>query len=153
MSTDRNKAVVRRYFEEGRNQGAVEVVDEVFASEFIRHSRHGSQPGFPAEQKHLIVQWRAAFPDYKDTIIALVAEGEWVAVHLLFSGTHTGVFEWGGLGPWAPTGQSMQCWEFFLYRVLGDKIVEMRALWDRLDFVQQLGLGSVPPPSSTVDTP
>ena len=32
MSIDRNKAVVRRYFEEGRNQGAVEVVDEVFAS-------------------------------------------------------------------------------------------------------------------------
>ncbi|HEV8575431.1 MAG TPA: ester cyclase [Dehalococcoidia bacterium] len=152
MSTERNKAVVRRYFEEARNTGALDVVDEIFASEFIRHSRRGSQPGFPAEQKRVIVQWRAAFPDYRDTVVSLVAEGDWVAAHIMFSGTHTGVFEFGGLGPWAPTGKSMQCWEFFLYRLADEKIVEMRALWDRLDFVQQLGLGGVAAPSSALRT-
>ena len=47
----------------------------------------------------MIVQWHAAFPDYRDTILSLVAEGDWVAVHVLFSGTHTGVFEYAGLGP------------------------------------------------------
>jgi len=41
-------------------------------------------------------------------------------------------------------------WEFFLFRLAGDKIVEISALWDRLDFVEQLGLGTAPAPSSPV---
>lgn len=150
MSTDENKRVVRRYFEEARNKGALHVVDEIFAREFLRHTRRGSQPGSPEDQKRVIVQWRAAFPDYLDTILSLVAEGDWVAVQVLFSGTHTGIFEFGGLGPWAPTGKAMRCWEFFLYRLANEKIVEMSALWDRLDFVEQLGLGGVAAPSSPV---
>jgi predicted ester cyclase len=150
MSADENKAVVRRYFEEARNKGALQVVDEIFASGFIRHTRRGSQPDSPEDQKRVIVQWRAAFPAYRDTVLSLVAEDDWVAAQVLFSGTHTGVFEFRGLGPWAPTGRPMRCWEFFLYRLAGGKIVETSALWDRLDFVEQLGLGSASPPSSPV---
>jgi len=153
IASDENKAVVRRYFEEARNKGALHVVDEIFASEFIRHTRRGgSQPGTPEDQKRIIVQWRAAFPDYRDTVLSLVAEGDWVVAQVLFSGTHTGLFESGGLGPWAPTGRPMQCLEFFLYRLAGGKIVEACALWDRLDFADQLGLGGVSPPPSTVRT-
>src|SRR5438132_9227994 len=146
MATKENKTVVRRYFEEARNKCDLHVVDEIFARDFLRHTRRGSQPSSLEAQKQIIVQWRAAFPDYKDTILSLVAEGDWVVAHVMFSGTHTGVFESGTLGPWAPTGRSMQCWEFFLYRVVGGKIVEVSALWDRLDFLEQLGLGGASSP-------
>jgi hypothetical protein len=44
----------------------------------------------------------------------------------------------------------MQAWEFFLFRLVGGKIVELSALWDRLDFVEQLGLGAAPAPSAPV---
>ncbi len=152
MSTEQNKAVIRRYFEEARTKGDLGVVDEIFASEFIRHTRSGTQPGTHENQKRIIVQWRTAFPDYRDTVLSLVAEGDWVAAQVLFSGTHTGVFEYDfkGIGPWAPTGRSMQVWEFFLYRLAGGKIVEASATWDRADFMEQLGLGAEPAPSSSV---
>ena len=142
--SEENKAVIRRYFEEARNKGDLGVVDEIFSSEFIRHTRRGSRAGSLDAQKDIIVRWRTAFPDYQDTVLSLVAEGDWVAAHVMFSGTHTGVFEFRGLGPWAPTGRSMQAWEFFLYRLSGGKIIEVSALWDQGDFVEQLGLGGAP---------
>jgi predicted ester cyclase len=142
MSADKNTAIIRRYFEEVRTKGELGVIDEIFADEFIRHTLRGTQTGTPESQKHTITQWRTAFPDYRDTILALVAEGDRVAAHVLFSGTHTGVFEYGELGPWAPTGRSMQCWEFFVYRLADGKIVEQSALWDKLSFQEQLGHGA-----------
>ena len=133
MSTKR----IRRYFEEARNKGDLGVV-EGSPSDFIRHRRQGSQAGTLEAQKDIIVRWRVAFPDYRDTVLSLVAEGNWVAAQVLFNGTHTGVFEFGGLGPWATTGRSMQVWEFFLYRLAHGKIVENCVLWDRRDFMVQL---------------
>ncbi|PKB71632.1 MAG: hypothetical protein BZY87_04525 [SAR202 cluster bacterium Io17-Chloro-G6] len=149
MSTEENKAVVRRYFEEARNKGDLGVVEEIFASEYIRKTRRGPQPGTHEGQKEIIVRWRAAFPDYKDVVLSLVAEDDYVAAQVLFSGTHTGVFEFGGLGPWAPTGEHMGVLEFFLYRLADRKIVETSAVWDRFDFVEQLGLGTTPAPTLT----
>ena len=153
MSTEGNKAVIRRYFEEARNKGDLGVVDEIFASEFIRQTRRGAQPGIPEGQQRFIVQWRAAFPDYRDTVLALIAEEDWVVAHILFSGTHTGVFESGGLGPYAPTGRPVQGWEFFLYRLAGGKIIEVSALWDRCDLLAQLGFGAALAPASPFGTP
>lgn len=74
MSTKR----IRRYFEEARNKGDLGVV-EGSPSDFIRHRRQGSQAGTLEAQKDIIVRWRVAFPDYRDTVLSLVAEGNWVA--------------------------------------------------------------------------
>jgi predicted ester cyclase len=150
MSTKENKVIIRRFFEEFRTRGELGALNEIFSSEFILQTRRGPRPGPREFLTRMVEQWFTAFPDYQDTILSLVAEGDWVAAHVLFSGTHTGVFEYGGLGPWAPTGKPIQAWEFFLFRLVDGKIVEISALWDRLDFVEQLGLGSAPAPSSAV---
>ena len=88
MSLEENKAVVRRYFEEVRSQGRLEVVDEIFAADAIRHTINGPQSAVPERQKLVVSQWRAAFPDYRDTILTLVAEGDQVVAHVMFTGTH-----------------------------------------------------------------
>src|SRR5581483_5722873 len=65
MSTERNKTIVRRYWEEVWNQGNFAVMDELLASDFDRHPTpsdadfgHG-----PAGQKQLVGMYRTAFPD------------------------------------------------------------------------------------------
>ncbi len=140
MSVEENKAVIRRYFDEVRSQGHLEVVDEIFSADAIRHTINGPQQAVPERQKRVVSQWRTAFPDYKDTILSLVAEGDQVVAHIMFTGTHTGIFEYESLGPWAPTGKLIKCWEFFRYRLADGKIIEASALWDRRDFIRQLGV-------------
>ena len=141
MSKERNKAIVQRYFE-ARTNGDLDAVDEIFASSFVRHTPSGSKLGVPEDQKRVIREWRMAFPDYRDTIISLVAENDLVVAHVLFSGTHTGMFEYTlkGLGPWSPTGKSIQMWEMFVYRLKSGKIVEVSSLWDRLELIDALGV-------------
>ena len=80
MSTEENKAIVRRYFEEARSQGDLGVVDEICASQFIRRTRRGEYPGTPEIQKQVIVDWRTAFPDYLDTVLSMVANDRATAV-------------------------------------------------------------------------
>src|SRR5713101_1600985 len=144
MSLVENKAVVGRYFEAARSNGDLTVVDEIYAHEFDVRTLDGPRKAGPARQKDAITRWRRAFPDYRDTVVEMVAEGDRVAVQVVFSGTHTGLFEYESMGPWAPTGRSVRCWEFFVYRVIDGRIVEVSAVWDRLDFMRQLGIASAP---------
>jgi predicted ester cyclase len=147
MSTEENKAIVRRFFDEARSQGDLGVVDEVYAPEFTRHTRRGESRVTPDFLKTGIMLWRTPFPDYRDTVMSMVAEGEWVSAQVLFSGTHTGILKMGRMGPLAPTGRRIEGWEFFLFRLERGKIVEFWVVWDQLDFAEQLGFDVVPPPS------
>jgi predicted ester cyclase len=139
MSTEDNKAVVQSYFD-ARTAGDPAACDEIFASEFIRNTVDGSYTSGPDDAKDVIVRWRTAFSDYQDTVISLVADGDMVAAHILFTGTHDGVFEFAGRGPWAPTNKSIRIWEFFVYRLRNRKIVEASAGWDWQRLINQLGI-------------
>ena len=152
MSTveEANKAVIRRYFEEVRTQGKLDVIDELFAREFTRLRPGGiKRPGQHEGLKGGVATWRTAFPDHRDTILSLVAEGDRVAAQVAFSGTHAGVLHFGQIGPWAPTGRRVEGWEFFHYRLAGGQIVEVAALWDPHDLLAQLGLGATFAPRDT----
>jgi steroid delta-isomerase-like uncharacterized protein len=144
MSLETNKAVVRRYFEEARSTGDLAVVDQIYADEYVVQTAAGTRRVTPARQKKAITIWRRAFPDYRDDIVGMVAEGDQVAVQVVFSGTHTGLFEYEGMGPWTPTGRAVRVSEYFVYRLVDGKIGEQSAVWDRLAFVQQLGIGEMP---------
>src|SRR5260370_22038287 len=79
MSTEDNKAFVRRFIEEGWNQGNVAVFDELFAPNFIFH-----EPAFPQvrtreDGKRWLIQSRSAFPDLHLTVDDMIAEGDQVA--------------------------------------------------------------------------
>jgi len=78
-----------------------------------------------------------------------IAEGDIAAAKTHFTGTHRGVYDFGGWGPWPPTGNSIDIKEFIFFRLAGGKIVEMWDSWDDKTFAHQLG-GQ--PPVSTAST-
>src|SRR4051812_11527282 len=89
MSTEENKAVMGRFFEEAWNHNKLSVVDETYSTDNIHH--FGSSPGRlgPEQSRAMITAWRTAIPDYRFHIEDMVAEGDMVVTRLRFTGTHT----------------------------------------------------------------
>lgn len=92
-------------------------------------------PGAARRVKRLFAEFRSAFPDWREEVVELVAEGDAVAGRLRCSGTHLGEF----LGE-APTGKRMEVEEVFFFRVEDGKFVRFWALEDSLSRLRQLGL-------------
>lgn len=89
MSSEENKAVVRRVFEDVFNNGKLDVLDEIFATSY--GSARVITPERASENvdaKQLIARYRAAFPDAHFTIEDMVAEGDKVVVLWTIRGTH-----------------------------------------------------------------
>jgi predicted ester cyclase len=121
--SEENKAMMRR-MGEGINAGEIEAtVDELFAPRAARRV------------KRLFTEFYTAFPDWREEIVELVAEGNTVAGRFRCSGTHRGEF----LGE-APTGKRMEVEEVFFLWVEDGKFVDFWALEDRLGRMRQLGL-------------
>ena len=138
MSTEGNKALVRREYEQGVNQADFDVRNEVLAINYVAHF-----PGLPPIQgieafKQFISAFFTAFPDLHTTIEDLIAEGDNVAVRQTRRGTHTGNFQ--GI---LPTGKQVTFTSLEVYHVTGDKLAEEWVELDMLGLQQQLGV--VPP--------
>ena len=125
--SEENKALVRRLVE-GINAGDIDgTADELFAPRAARRV------------KRLFTEFYKAFPDWREEIVELVAEGNTVAGRFRCSGTHLGKF----LGE-PPTGKRMEVEEVFFLRVKDGKFVDFWGLEDSLGRMRQLGL--IPPP-------
>ncbi len=135
MSTEDNKALVRRLIEEVWNQGNLAVFDELYAPNFIFH-----EPAFPEvrtreDDKRWLIESRSAYPDFHLTIEDLIAEGDQVAVRFTARGTH----QREGMGL-LPTGKQITVTGIAIARIANDKFVEIWHQVDWLGWRQQLGL-------------
>ena len=143
MSTEESKAVVRRYVEQGMIAGDLEAADRAYAPDCVFHNPvltdMPSLPPGPEGVRRLLAATRAAFPDMRYTIEALIAEGDTVAVLYTWRGTHTG--ELGGI---RPTGREVTAMGAIVCRVARGRIVEEWDVDDRLGVMQQLGLVPTP---------
>ncbi len=136
MSTEENKALVRRFIEVANRGNVTEIsttLDELFVPDFVRHDPAG---GFRSREdyKQFLFSLLAALPG-QFTIEDLIAEGEKVVLRYTFRGTHRG--QWRGV---PPTGKPVTFTGIFIYRILDGKIVEGWENADALGLVQQLGL-------------
>ena len=136
MSADENKAVVRKYYEQLWNHAEVALIEACFAPDVHIQGHYVGWDGL----RDGLAEWRAAFPDIRHRVDHLVAEGDLVAAHIHFTGTHRGVFHEEGLGPWEPTGRSVDVREMNVFRLAEGKVVEAWAVWDKVTFAQQLGM-------------
>lgn len=142
MSTEDNKATVRRFTEEGWNQGNVAVFDELNAPNWVYHD-----PGFPdvrtlEDYKSWVTETRGAFPDLHFTIEDLVAEGDQVVVRWTARGTNTGDIVTPM--PLPATGRQVTITGISIVRFAGGKGVEVWDQSDSLGLFQQLGLIPAP---------
>ncbi len=124
MSTEQNKAVVRRFVEGTMNTMDNALVDELFAPDYVNHMMPGGREGF----KQFLPMLRSAYPDLKMefNIERLMAEGDYVMLRATMRVTNAGKEATGsGLGE---------------FRLANGKIVEDWPLSGSADLMQQVGV-------------
>ena len=134
MSTEENKAIVRRFYDEVTNGRNVDVLDELLAPNFEGFTDDGLDLYQNREEfKHMITMMLTAFPDHHQTIHNWVAEHDKVVTRWTVQGTHQG--EFSGI---APTGKRVKISGMDIFCIVDGKIVEVRAEVDMLNVRQQL---------------
>jgi predicted ester cyclase len=128
VSTENNKELVRRFFDERWNHGNLDVYDELLAPSLDI-----------AGAKEWARSMYATFGNIELAILDLLAEGDQVAVHWRFAATHQGDY----LGV-AATGKHVTYQGIALLRITDGKIVEDQAYWDNLSILQQFGVVTTP---------
>ena len=142
MSTEDNKAVVRRFYEEVMNQRKRAVLDEVFDPNLVDHFAPPGTPGGLEGARQTLGMFLSAFPDLHFTVEDLIAEGDKVVARATMSGTQQGAFM--GI---PPTGKRVTMTGIDINRFVGGKSVEHWVEMDTLGLMQQLGV--IPPSGPT----
>jgi len=134
MSTETNKAVVRKY-QEAYNTNNLNALDEVIAADI---KTPAMLPGFPPGLEGLKQLHRLtvdAWPDLKVTIEDLLADGDRVVARVSVAATPQK--EAFGV---PPTGKSFKISGSYIVRIADGKIVEHFGVEDAVGIVQQMGV-------------
>ena len=131
MSVEENKALIRRFVEEGWTKEGLDILDEFVAADVVWHP--GNNSGLEP-YKQMFAEWHTGFPDARFVIEDIIAEGDKVVVRHSFSGTHTG--EWFGI---PPTNKQVSFGGTVTVRIADGEIVEQWGHWGGFWFHVQLG--------------
>jgi steroid delta-isomerase-like uncharacterized protein len=132
---DENIAVMRRWFEQGWNEGREEIISELFAEDGIAHGlgEAGIDVRGPADYLPFYHRLRGAFPNIRITIEDWISEGEKIALRWTVSVTHTG----DDLGI-AATGRDATATGMTFCIIRDGKIVHAWNNWDAAGLIEQL---------------
>jgi steroid delta-isomerase-like uncharacterized protein len=139
MSTKTNKTTFRHLVDELINNKNYEVIDELFAPDFVEHEEI---PGIDLGREGLrqaFQMFHIAFPDLQVTIQDILADGDKVVARERWTGTHQGEF----MGMPA-TGKQVDFSVIDIVRLAEGKLVEHWAVSDMLVLMTQLG--AIPEP-------
>jgi steroid delta-isomerase-like uncharacterized protein len=135
MSTEENKAIVRRVNDEVWSAGHLDVIDELIADDFVATVVGApEQIRGPQGFREFVLMYRTAFPDLRITVDEQVAEGETVVTRWTATGTNEG--ELMGI---PATGKQATTAGININRISGGKLVEGWGLFDQLGLLQQIG--------------
>jgi predicted ester cyclase len=118
-SMSKNKALMRRIYEELWNAGNPSIAFEIFDQ--------------PEGVERFVSQFLTSFPDLQHTIEGMIEEGDQVAVQFSASGTHQG--QWL---QFPPTSRSIQYTGLTVARIEANKIVQHYTWWDKMGLVEQI---------------
>lgn len=141
MSAEKNKALIRRLYDEGINRRDAAAAAAFYAEDARNHGRTVGRAGMQAVFEALF----STFPDFNYRIEQSTAEGDRVVCKVTMQGTHLGqptlphAFS-GMLNGVAPTGKRVEALQFHSFRVAGGQITEHSAVRDDLGMLLQLGL-------------
>jgi steroid delta-isomerase-like uncharacterized protein len=131
-----NKELVRRLWEEGFNEGDLDLVDELVSADVVTHNPIIlDAPTGSDSIRGGIEMIRNSFPDFHVEVVDLIAEADRVASFLRMSGTNTGDYRRGGA-----TGKKGTMRAFFIWRIEDGKLVESWGVADRFGMLQELGI-------------
>lgn len=135
MSTEENKAVVRRFVQEIFVEGRTEAVDELVAEDFVPHTWPYTGDG-RRDLRRAMERVGHGLTDPKFTIADIVAEDDRVAVRVTSSATQTGEF----MGM-PPSGKRYSIEEIHIFRIRDGKVTEHWHQMDQGGLMRQLGAG------------
>ncbi len=142
--SEANKALLQRHFDEVLNQGKLDVIDEIYAFDYtldapVQTDGSAKMQGQTSGRdglKRRVTLFRTAFPDIHFKTPLYVAEGEWVTVQYIFSGTHLGPFR-----ELEPTGAPIEVMGILIARVESGCIMSAVSVFDSGDMMRQLTAG------------
>ncbi|MFL7795002.1 MAG: ester cyclase [Anaerolineae bacterium] len=131
MSTESNKALVRRHYEEVLTGKNLAVIDELYAPVIAL----GSGASIEREQfKAVAGMMHAAFPDVVVTVQDQIAEGDKVVTRWTAQATHQGDF----MGVPA-TGRRVVAKAIHIHQIVDGRIAVLWEEFDMFGLMQQLG--------------
>ncbi len=130
-----NKQVLRRALKEVWSNpdlnAAMKAADELYTPDFVLHDWTGDSPGL-GEAKKGVADTRAAFPDWHEELLDVVAEGNIVMTRSLSTGTQKG--DMAAIPGYEPTvfanGKFQRFPEMSVHRLLNGKIAEQWTVSD-----------------------
>lgn len=133
MSSDDNKALVRRWIAEVFDKANADVFRELADVNYVYR-----RPGYEDLSGNQILELQrtmiSAVPDLHNTIESQIAEGDTVVTHVTTHGTHR-----NALGDWAPTGNRIETECVLFTRLENGQVVEDREIFDSHTLLTQLG--------------
>ena len=123
---DEKVTVVRRFMEEFKNKANLDIVDQLFAPDFVLHLPGKAIPPGPAGQKMVGKAIFSAFSDVQVSVEDTIVEGDRVVERHRARAVHTG--EFNGV---PATGRKVYWTENHIYRIKDGKIAEA---WSEVSF-------------------
>ena len=123
MSSDSNKELVARFYREVINEQDLDAIDRLLDEDFTHNGERRGRDG----QRQAVEAFLRGFPDLESEILLLVGEGDLVAAHQRWQGTHRGDF----LGVPA-TGKEVSFTSTAVLRIRDGQIAEA---WDEVDLL------------------
>jgi predicted SnoaL-like aldol condensation-catalyzing enzyme len=138
--TERNKALVTRFYEEAWHNDNYAVADEIFAPDYVRHDASDpvQGPGEAVLQSERAREVKETVPNLRFEYDVIMAEGDMVAVRWTSRGNPAGIPAFmrrlvGKSGPLVATGVNM-------YRFRDGRVVELWNSRDDLTIQREMGV-------------
>jgi steroid delta-isomerase-like uncharacterized protein len=123
------------------NDGNLDLVDELYAPDFVWHVVDmGEDIVGTSAFKELVTSFRTAFPDFNVTFDEVFAAGDTTVIQWTMTGTNTGPF-----GDLPPTGQPVTLHGVAISRAVDGMTVEVWQHYNQLFMFQQMGFTLTPP--------
>ncbi len=138
----RREATVKavRAFYDFWNTGDTALLNQAIAKNFTDHTLPPGRPQGPEGPAFASRQFRAAVPDLKVPVEKMIVAGNYVTVHMSFTGHFTGIF--GGAHG---TGQPIAFIATDLVKVENGRIADNWHIEDNLTLLQEMGVAKVGP--------
>lgn len=127
------------------NQGKLQLIDELFAPEYIERSPQAGVAPTREGYKQFVTSLRTAFPDLRYTIDDSIETSDKFVTRVTASGTMRG--EFAGM---PATGKHATWTEIHILRLANERVVEHWGLVQELGMMVQLGV--IPAPGRTLVT-
>lgn len=142
VSAEAHKTAVQMFVESVLNDGHIDVMNDLFAEDYVHH---GIVQAMDQETYAAYIEAvRDALPDFDAQIEILIAEDEWAASRIVFSGTFENVWVEGDTT--IPPNNQPLLWALHTIHRFDEagRIVEDFTAFDRLDLLRQMDASPLP---------